>query len=258
MEKSPAFQFYPADWLDFRVLRMSLAAQGAYIRLLCHMWRDSKDQCSIEAEPSSLSILLGVSQREFHKLMGEIQREADPILLQKDGRYISRRLQKEKAQQVRRRREKSEAGSKGAKTRWQSHASAKPQPIAKDASSSSSSSAIASSSSPAGEYVPPAPRGDSIEELLSARYIASNPGVISREKAISQIKFALARGAKPPDLEAAFMDPKAKGKKIWEIIEQLTPTQNGKRSIEEVMDEWVRKGNEKDAEKAKEGQRAKG
>jgi len=47
MNRPPAFQFYPKDWFDFKVQRMSLAAQGAYLKLLCFMWTDSKDQCSI-------------------------------------------------------------------------------------------------------------------------------------------------------------------------------------------------------------------
>jgi hypothetical protein len=38
MNRPPAFQFYPKDWLDFRVQRMSLAAQGAYMKILCFMW----------------------------------------------------------------------------------------------------------------------------------------------------------------------------------------------------------------------------
>jgi len=38
-DKSPAFQFYPQDWLSSpRIAMMSLEEQGAYIRLLCYDW----------------------------------------------------------------------------------------------------------------------------------------------------------------------------------------------------------------------------
>jgi uncharacterized protein YdaU (DUF1376 family) len=39
--KSPAFQFYPADYLaDAKVQLMTLEEEGAYIRLLCYCWRE--------------------------------------------------------------------------------------------------------------------------------------------------------------------------------------------------------------------------
>lgn len=39
--KSPAFQFYPADYLaDANVQMMSLEQEGIYIRLLCYCWRE--------------------------------------------------------------------------------------------------------------------------------------------------------------------------------------------------------------------------
>ena len=38
MAKMPAFQFYPGDWIqDTRIL--SLAAKGAWIDILCALWR---------------------------------------------------------------------------------------------------------------------------------------------------------------------------------------------------------------------------
>jgi uncharacterized protein YdaU (DUF1376 family) len=41
MSKSPAFQFYPADWLsDPKVMMMTPAQEGAYIRLICVSWQN--------------------------------------------------------------------------------------------------------------------------------------------------------------------------------------------------------------------------
>jgi uncharacterized protein YdaU (DUF1376 family) len=55
MAKSPAFQFYPADYLaDENVALMSLEEEGAYIRAMCHCWREG----SIPADPEKLSRLL--------------------------------------------------------------------------------------------------------------------------------------------------------------------------------------------------------
>lgn len=54
-EKSPAFQFYPADWLsDERVIVMTPAQEGFYIRALCLCWR----QGSIPEDDSVLALIL--------------------------------------------------------------------------------------------------------------------------------------------------------------------------------------------------------
>lgn len=53
--KSPAFQFYPADWLsDAEVSVMTLEEEGAYIRALCFCWREG----FIPSDPTRLSRLL--------------------------------------------------------------------------------------------------------------------------------------------------------------------------------------------------------
>ena len=43
MDKSPAFQFYPKDWLtDPDVVCMNFAQKGAYITLLCYCWLEGQ------------------------------------------------------------------------------------------------------------------------------------------------------------------------------------------------------------------------
>jgi len=79
VKRPPAFQFYPKDWLDFKVQRMSLAAQGAYIKLLCFMWTDSKDQCSILDEDNQLARAIGVTVEQWLELRKEIQQDSEPI-----------------------------------------------------------------------------------------------------------------------------------------------------------------------------------
>lgn len=131
MEKSPGFFFYVADWLDLKVLRMSLAAQGAYFRLLCHMWKDSQDQCSIEKNVIVIRSLLGVSLEETETILDEIQWENDPIFIEKDGRLVSKRLQSVKNEQVTKRRVKSKAGIKGMQMRYQNHNKTVSHPLTK-------------------------------------------------------------------------------------------------------------------------------
>jgi uncharacterized protein YdaU (DUF1376 family) len=100
MNKSPAFQFYPKDYLETKVIRMSDSAQGVYMRMLCRMWNDSKDQCSITKNVKDLSRVLNVSESKLKKYLQEINRDDDAIFIEEDGRYISLRLREEKNKQA--------------------------------------------------------------------------------------------------------------------------------------------------------------
>jgi uncharacterized protein YdaU (DUF1376 family) len=54
MSKSPAFQFYPKDWLSSqKISLMTPAEEGAYIRLLCYCWND--EDCSIPDDDEMLA-----------------------------------------------------------------------------------------------------------------------------------------------------------------------------------------------------------
>lgn len=54
--KSPAFMFYPSDWLGSqRVSLMTLEEEGAYIRLLSYCWQHG----SIPRDPDKLARLIG-------------------------------------------------------------------------------------------------------------------------------------------------------------------------------------------------------
>lgn len=54
--KSPAFQFYPADYLaDEQTQVMTLEEEGAYLRALCYCWREG----SIPSDPKILARLIG-------------------------------------------------------------------------------------------------------------------------------------------------------------------------------------------------------
>lgn len=148
MDRPPAFQFYPKDWLDFRVQRMSLAAQGAYVKLLCFMWKDSQDQCSIIDNDRAIATAIGVPCEIWKDLREEIQFPGDPIL-KEDGQFLrSERLQREAEKQQNYARQQAEKGKRGAQKRWakedshghsNGHAPAIAQGMTENSSSSSSS-----------------------------------------------------------------------------------------------------------------------
>jgi uncharacterized protein YdaU (DUF1376 family) len=102
--KSPAFQFYPKDWLsDLNVMTMTPAQRGGYIQLLCVMWLE--DDCSLPNNPQALCILSGLSEEEIGKVMECFVPHGD--------RLTQKRLQAEKKKQKEYSRKMSRAGKKG-------------------------------------------------------------------------------------------------------------------------------------------------
>ena len=135
MPESPAFQFYPKDWLtDPDVVCMTFAQKGAYITLLCYCWRVGK----LQNNDDYIRKLLGnVPKWKF--LWNGIKHKFEV-----QGEYlIHPRLEKERMKQGEYRRKKSEAGKKAMTKRWDKHQkrdnTAKDLLITKNNSSSSSS-----------------------------------------------------------------------------------------------------------------------
>ena len=155
-EQSPAFQFYPMDFLaDSQVAAMTLQECGAYITLLCFCWRER----SLPAEPEALARLCRVSTTAFARLWPALA----PCFAVKDGRLVQPRLDRERRKQARYRQLQAESGRKGGRAKALAtgkRASSEPlaslQPkrsdggsdwLAKPSSSSSSSSLSSSLSS---------------------------------------------------------------------------------------------------------------
>ena len=92
--KSPAFQFYPADYIGSqRVQMLTLEEEGAYIRLLCSCWQHG----SIPADPEMAARIIGkggsrVVAEVVLKLF--IQHPSDPTLLTHE------RLEEERTKQA--------------------------------------------------------------------------------------------------------------------------------------------------------------
>lgn len=111
MNKAPAFQFYPQDYLSSsRVAEMTLEEEGAYIRLLCYCWTTG----SIPADPLRCAKLAGKGcsvdtatnvQRAFNVCSTDVQR------------MVHDRLEKERENQKIRREQASKAGKKSGESR---------------------------------------------------------------------------------------------------------------------------------------------
>jgi hypothetical protein len=69
--KSPAFQFYPQDWLsDINVVAMSAEEESAYIRLICYCWLQgsipNNDEYLAKLIKGGSTTVVGVVKRCFH------------------------------------------------------------------------------------------------------------------------------------------------------------------------------------------------
>lgn len=129
--KSPAFQFYPKDWLsDPDVASWGLAERGAFITLLCYIWEND----GIKNDENYIKRLLG-NPRNFPKLYSKVKNK-----FYFDGEMIHHpRLMKEREKQRQNKVSRQKNGKLGAEIRWQNHSKA----IAKNSTASSSSTATA-------------------------------------------------------------------------------------------------------------------
>jgi len=148
MSKSPAFQFYAAEFLaDENVVMMTNQEIGCYIKLMCYCWREG----SIPSDVSKIAKLCGEDSSAMAQLWLSVSTcfslaEAAP------DRLVHKRLEKEREKQKSYSLERSASGKKGAEAKRNaaskgsssatSSASAKHIAIDSSSSSSSSSSSI--------------------------------------------------------------------------------------------------------------------
>lgn len=113
--RTPAFQFYPNDWLSStQIALMTPAQEGAYIHLLCVAWNDP--HCSLPANDEELSVL---------SRMGEEWLKGGSIKVKNcfvphptiDGRIVNLRLIAEREKQERWREKSKIGGVKSAESR---------------------------------------------------------------------------------------------------------------------------------------------
>lgn len=113
MSKSPAFQFYPNDWLSSpRVAMMNHAQQGVYIRLLCFDWAND----GLPDDDTKLAALAGVT--DWDRGGYALVKACFIGHPSKTGFITSERLQKEREKQAQWREKSILGGKKGAAKRW--------------------------------------------------------------------------------------------------------------------------------------------
>lgn len=109
--KSPAFQFYPADYLaSMRVQMLTLEEEGAYIRLLSYAWLHG----SLPAEPDQLARIVGKGASTT--LVTTLVTMFQPCPNQ-PGRLVHDRLEAEREKQAVWRKKSAEGGKKSAAMR---------------------------------------------------------------------------------------------------------------------------------------------
>jgi uncharacterized protein YdaU (DUF1376 family) len=115
MNKSPAFQFYPSDWLGSqRVSLMTLEEEGAYIRLLAYCWQHG----SVPADPEAVARLIGkgATTTLASRVLTMFQPPLQPPL--NGGTVlVHERLEEERSKQFKWKEKSSEGGRKSAELR---------------------------------------------------------------------------------------------------------------------------------------------
>lgn len=112
---SPAFQFYPAEWLSSdNITLMTPAQEGAYIRLLCYAWNEP--DCSIPDNDEQLAVLSRLGEGWFNGGSSVVRKCFVPHKT-KSGRLVNLRLLEERKKQETWRRKSSEGGRKSAEQR---------------------------------------------------------------------------------------------------------------------------------------------
>jgi uncharacterized protein YdaU (DUF1376 family) len=130
--KSPAFQFYPKDFLcDEHVRLMSLAERGVYITLLCVCWLEG----SLPNDLKKLAVISGCHGSLLSRIWN-VNLKFTFYLDEATGRLRHKRLDLERQKQESFSQIKARAGKAGAEARW--NGTAIVLPMANDSSSSSS------------------------------------------------------------------------------------------------------------------------
>lgn len=111
--KSPAFQFYPADYLaDERVVLMTLEEEGVYVRLLCYCWIHG----SIPSDETALQAIIGKPVNGGSTTLRRVV-QAFANHATENGRLVNPRLEKERTKQAEWRAKSSEGGRRSGEAR---------------------------------------------------------------------------------------------------------------------------------------------
>lgn len=154
-KKLPAFQFYPRDWLASpSVMMMTLAEQGAYMRLLSFQWLNG----SIPDTDEDRARLFMCSESEAAMIWRNISKH----FVKRDGLLINERMHEQYQEALAFREKQRENGLKGGRpsnpTETQEETQTKPKENPNHNPNESSASASASASLSSTKN-PPTPQG---------------------------------------------------------------------------------------------------
>ena len=163
-ESSPAFQFYPQDFLaDDKVALMSPAARGCYIVLLCHCWLHKY----LPKDLDSLSNLARANARSFP----QIWRSISSCFRDTEHGLVNPRIEREREKQAIFRENKRKAGKAGGK-QTQSRRQADVQAKSTSSSSSSSSSSVSNQKDLANQNVQASTTGEVTRANGNGSYVS--------------------------------------------------------------------------------------
>lgn len=132
--KSPAFQFYPQDFL-LGTSDLSAEEVGGYIRLLAHQW----DKGGLPNNEKKLLKLAGVKPKALANILNKFE-------LQEDSQLRNKRLEKERTKQKEWKTKSSVAGKKSGEAR-RNQTQTKDEPTFKNGSNQTRTLQSSSSSS---------------------------------------------------------------------------------------------------------------
>jgi uncharacterized protein YdaU (DUF1376 family) len=107
---SPAFQFYPRDWMGGAPGKMTPEETHVYVWLLCLDWEHN----GFEYDEKELAHWCRLTRPRFRKAWAKV----GPNFVDRDGRLYNPRLDRERAKQQVWREKSSEGGRRGAEKRW--------------------------------------------------------------------------------------------------------------------------------------------
>ena len=137
LEESPAFQFYPKDWLTSERTRvMGAEARGYYMDLLSYAWLKK----GLPTALRDLAVLLSVPRSKMQRLWVVL----GPSWVEHQGRLINTRQEEEREKQNLYRQRQKDAAHKRWESRGSPDAGATDIPLESLPSSSSSSSSVSS------------------------------------------------------------------------------------------------------------------
>lgn len=107
-ERSPAFQFYPKDFLSStKVDQMSMTERGVYITLLSRCWLDH----GLPTDQKALAKMVRMKTAQFERMWDHSILRA--CFVEKDGKLLNERMERERAGQAEYRAKQAANGASG-------------------------------------------------------------------------------------------------------------------------------------------------